>query len=131
MTTLSMTGVAFVAAIMGVSAAQQAPRTILPDETKPTIPAEPAQSPLFPNTQSPYDSVFREKLLREAQRLLRDRVQEVAAAPQSRIVCGMTVIQADPAIDPKMVIRAPENGPDQKIVRIEPPACHEPAPRPH
>jgi hypothetical protein len=51
-------------------------------------------------------------------------MQEVAAAPQSRIVCGMTVIQADPQVDPKMVIRAPENGPDQKIVRIEPPACH-------
>ncbi len=71
------------------------------------------------------------RTLLQAQRLLRERMQEVAAAPQSRIVCGMTVIQADPTLDPKMVIRAPENGPDQKIVRIEPPACHEQAPPPH
>ena len=123
MTTLSMVGVAMVAALMSV-APQQAPRSIGPDEAKPTIPAEPAQSPLFPDTQSPYDSVFSEKL-RLAKRLLREQARKLDAAPPPRIVCGMTVIQADPTLDPKMVIRAPENGPDQKIVRIEPPACHE------
>jgi hypothetical protein len=130
MSTLSIAAVAMLAVITGASSVRQDARTHPAEGARPAVTAEPEQPPLFPSTPSPYDGVFGEKL-RHAQRLLRERVQEVAPAPQQRTVCGMTVIQADPTIDPKMVLRAPENGPDHKIIRIEPPACHEQAPRPH
>jgi hypothetical protein len=42
-----------------------------------------------------------------------------------RIVCGMTVIQADPSVDPKMVIPAPPNSDQFRIRRITPPVCVE------
>ena len=130
MSTLSITGVALLAVITGASPARQDARTSSRGESRPAVTAEPAPSPLFANAQSPYEGAFREEIV-QAKRLLRQAMKKVDAAPKQRIVCGMTVIQADPTIDPKMVLRVPENGPDHKIVRVEPPACHEQAPRPH
>jgi hypothetical protein len=46
------------------------------------------------------------------------------APPKEKIVCGMRVIEADPSIDPKMVMRTPE-GLDARIVRLTPPVCHD------
>jgi hypothetical protein len=43
--------------------------------------------------------------------------------PQVRIVCGLTVITADPAIDPGFVLPIPEDQAQHKIRRIEPPVC--------
>lgn len=43
---------------------------------------------------------------------------------QARVVCGMTVIQADPRIDPKMIHRpAPSSTTTFHIKRIPPTAC--------
>ena len=43
--------------------------------------------------------------------------------PASRIVCGMVVIQADPEVDPRFVIRGPEDTSAFKIRRIAPTTC--------
>jgi hypothetical protein len=52
------------------------------------------------------------------------RAADVRSAPQTRVVCGMTVHQADPSVDPKFIIPIPENM-DYKMRRITPPACVE------
>jgi hypothetical protein len=43
--------------------------------------------------------------------------------PATKIVCGMVVIQADPSIDPRFVVRAPADTSAHKIRRIPPQAC--------
>jgi hypothetical protein len=43
--------------------------------------------------------------------------------PVPKIVCGMVVIQADPKVDPKFVIRAPVDTSAYKIRRIQPQVC--------
>ena len=50
--------------------------------------------------------------------------QTAKAAPKTRIVCGMMVVEADPSLDPKMAVTPPQ---DQKLryaIRVfEPPIC--------
>jgi hypothetical protein len=41
-----------------------------------------------------------------------------------KLVCGMTIIPADPKIDPKMVIALPSGGVDYKIRAVDPPICN-------
>jgi len=85
----------------------------------PAAPADAAKSiQLFPE---------REKVLD----LLQNRLQkhaDMAGRPSSTVVCGMTVIAADPGIDPKIVHPVPEDAANYKIRRIEPPVCNQPAP---
>ena len=51
-------------------------------------------------------------------------LERQAFSTQPRVVCGMTVIQADPLIDPKMVHRpAPSSTTTFHIKRIPPPGC--------
>ena len=53
-------------------------------------------------------------------------VREVEVRPNStRVVCGMTVIQADPRVDPRIALQVPENGQQHAIRRITPPVCTE------
>jgi hypothetical protein len=40
---------------------------------------------------------------------------------RKRVVCGLTVYEADPAVDPKFIRRIPTG--DYRIRRIAPPAC--------
>jgi hypothetical protein len=42
-----------------------------------------------------------------------------------RVVCGMVVIPANPAVDPKIVILPPPEAADAKIRRLVPEACRE------
>ena len=51
--------------------------------------------------------------------------QRLAAGSAPRIVCGMVVIQADPKVDPKMVIRPQESSTVMHIKKIPPAACVE------
>jgi hypothetical protein len=52
--------------------------------------------------------------------------REVTVRPNStRVVCGMTVIQADPSVDPRIALQVPENGQRHAIRRIRPPVCTE------
>jgi hypothetical protein len=43
--------------------------------------------------------------------------------PAPKVVCGMVVIQADPNVDPRFIIRAPADTTAYKIRRIPPTAC--------
>jgi hypothetical protein len=45
------------------------------------------------------------------------------ARPTRNVVCGMTIIEADPKVDPRIVRKIPANGADAKFVRIAPPTC--------
>jgi len=64
----------------------------------------------------PYRNLFR------AQEMLKKAVAERAQA-RPRVVCGMTIIPADPKIDPKMAITPKKDGVEPKIRAIEPPIC--------
>ena len=86
---------------------------------QPAAPADAAKSiQLFPEREKALD-------------LLQNRLQkhaDMAGRPSSTVVCGMTVIAADPGIDPKIVHPVPEDTASYKIRRIEPPVCNQPAP---
>ena len=45
--------------------------------------------------------------------------------PGRKIVCGMVVIEADPGIDPKILVPPPADSATSKIRRIVPPTCTE------
>ena len=67
----------------------------------------------------PYGRLF------QAQQLLKKAIDEKAAAKQPTIVCGMLVIPADPAIDPKMLITPPQDPKvEYRIRTVEPPICN-------
>jgi hypothetical protein len=42
-----------------------------------------------------------------------------------KVVCGMVVIHADPAVDPEMIVRSPASAATMHIRKIPPPACAE------
>ena len=46
-------------------------------------------------------------------------------AAERKVVCGMTVIQADPSVDPKFVKQVPGDPASMKIRRIPVPACND------
>jgi hypothetical protein len=49
----------------------------------------------------------------------------MSGVPNPRVVCGLTVLQVDPAIDPKMVRLEPDAGIDFKIHRVTPLLCND------
>jgi hypothetical protein len=68
----------------------------------------------------PYSNLFK------AQEELKQAVEEQASnAAKRRVVCGMTIIEADPKIDPQMAFEVPKP-PDVKytIRAIDPPICN-------
>ena len=79
-----------------------------PLASTPTVPGEKAFGQLFEMKQEP-----------GARQALPNQ------KPETKIVCGMVVIQADPNIDPKFVIRAPVDSSTMKIRRIPPLTCAE------
>ena len=72
--------------------------------------------------RTPYENL----VFGAAARQLDQAIQAVrpALALQQRIVCGTIVIQVDPRIDERMIVRAPKTE-GMKIRRIEPPGCNE------
>ena len=46
-------------------------------------------------------------------------------AQEPRLVCGMTLIPADPNLDPAIRRPVPEHGPKFTIQTIQPPACRQ------
>ena len=52
------------------------------------------------------------------------RPQVEAAQPaKPSVVCGLTVILADPKIDPKMALKPPDNGTKYTLKIVEPTVC--------
>lgn len=72
-------------------------------------------------SSNPYSKLF------EARGALKQAVQQEltkAGSPKTRIVCGMTIIEADPSIDPKMAVAPPKDEKLRHTIRaIEPPMC--------
>lgn len=65
-----------------------------------------------------------------APRLTPAQPQVAAGAPGRRVVCGMTIIPADPAVDPGIQARVAPRSTTPTMRVIEPPLCWEPsAPR--
>jgi hypothetical protein len=52
------------------------------------------------------------------------KLSSAVTAPKSRIVCGMTIVEGDPKIDPKFVMPPKSDGVDHKIRAIAPPTCN-------
>lgn len=115
----------FVVAISG----QAANQTATPPAPVPGVQSgdQEQASPLFA-TKTPYEKLAQEmladRLAIEKQRLQQDLLRP-EVEQKERTVCGMRVIQADPTIDPKMVLQAPAGNTDYKIRRIEPPFCND------
>ena len=78
----------------------------VPQPPSPTVPGERAFGKLFEHAQ--------ERAARQALAIQK---------PGRKIVCGMVVIEADPSIDPKILVPPPADSGTAKIRRIVPPAC--------
>ena len=98
-------------------------------------PSSPAQLSPQPGTaepvqrSKPFQKLFvpqpnQARKQEEHARALLER-QRLASESAPKIVCGMVVIQADPKVDPKMVIRQGESTPTLHIKKIPPAACAE------
>ena len=66
---------------------------------------------------NPYRNLFKPRDLKEVARA--QQARQTPARP--RVVCGMTVIPADPAIDPKIAIEPKKDG-TRYTIRVVPPA---------
>jgi hypothetical protein len=119
-----MTNVVFALPILGVFLLQTAEQRKQPREQAPAIDLSPS-APQAPSPSAPGEKPFR-KLFEQTQdeRAARQALQALTSQkPEQRIVCGMVVIQANPNIDPKFVVRAPPDTSAHKIRRIPPTAC--------
>lgn len=48
---------------------------------------------------------------------------EPAQAPRPAVICGMTVIPADPKLDPKIALKPRDNGTKYTLKVVEPTVC--------
>ncbi len=74
----------------------------------------------------PYKKLFQQPNLEQAALTLRLReaLRQAEAKQGPRVVCGMTLIPANPGIDPKMAVEPPARDDVRYTIRaIEPPAC--------
>jgi hypothetical protein len=70
-----------------------------------------------------FDKLFAQALLSAQAADRRPSADDRATLP--RVVCGMVVIPANPAVDPRIVILPRPQSADAKIRRIVPEACRE------
>jgi hypothetical protein len=65
-----------------------------------------------------------EKLFQSREALKQAVGQQTKAAPKTRIVCGMMIVEADPTLDPKMLVTPPQDPRLSYAIRVfEPPVC--------
>jgi hypothetical protein len=117
-----------VAALLVLAAAQAS-------SSRPAIPEPTGAAPVILGTESlPETGVgthsFKKLFTVSEDAIQKARLQAAAElerqtfSTRPRVVCGMTVIQADPRIDPAMIHRpAPSSTTTFHIKRIPPPAC--------
>jgi hypothetical protein len=106
------------ALVVAVMLAGVAP--LFADQSTPT-PRSSARFGALRPSQDPYKKLFepQTKLL-EA----RTTAALAALAPKPKVVCGMTIIPADPKFDPKMAIPRKSDGIDYTLRTIDPPSCN-------
>ena len=86
-----------------------------------TASQQPSPQPAPMRRVDPYKKLFQQPPLDQTARA--ERRADAAASTAPRVVCGMTVIPADPNIDPKMIIRRPPDDTRYTIRVIPPPLC--------
>ena len=120
-----MTGVAL--PILLAVLAQSADRGRDPQPPHPTGRAQPA--PFIPAPSAPGDKPSSRLFTVPAPQPNPNRdplvVEVPDRKPAQKIVCGMVVIQADPNIDPRFVMRAPADTSAHMIRRIPPQTCND------
>ena len=100
-----------------------------------TLPAFADQAPQSPQSSTQLGGLRPERpgnpyaRLFEAQEALKKALQEKTASfttgPKTKIVCGMTVVEVSPALDPKMGVTPPKDEKTRYTIRaIDPPVCH-------
>ncbi len=70
---------------------------------------------------NPYRKLF------DARESLRQAVAQQTAkpGPKTKVVCGMTIVEADPSLDPKMAVTPPQDQNLTYTIRaVEPPRCN-------
>jgi hypothetical protein len=75
---------------------------------------------LRPSQSDPYKKLFAPR------NPMPPAIDQRDAARKSKVVCGMTIIPANPGIDPKMSVPRNNDGIDYKIRAIDPPICQVP-----
>ena len=120
-----MTSVPLALPVLGLFLLQTPEQSRQPREQAPPIDLSPS-APQAPSPTVPGEKPFG-KLFEQAQeRAARQALQAVLSQkPEPKIVCGMVVIQADPRIDPKILVPPPADAGTSKIRRIVPPVCTE------
>ena len=76
--------------------------------------------------ETPYQKLFRQPSLEQTarQQNVQDALRQAEARSQRpRVVCGMTLLPANPAIDPKMAVEPRRDDTRYTIRAIEPPVC--------
>ena len=86
------------------------------EQSMPTPRANARFGALRPSESDPYKKLF------EPQKSIQRSSEPPAGKPKT--VCGMTIVPADPSIDPKMVIPPKSGGVDYTIRAIDPPICN-------
>ena len=117
-----MTSVPLALPVLGLFLLQTPEHSKQPQEQAPPIDlspsAPPAPSPTVPGEKA-FGQLFEQAQERAARQALADQ------KPRRKIVCGMVVIEADPSIDPKILVPPPVDAGTSKIRRIVPLACTE------
>jgi hypothetical protein len=84
------------------------------------------QSPLAPLPSRPMQQVLprrnMQQLMQEAQAAA-SRYAQLHAVQQSRVICGLTVLPADPKADASIRVRPPSTGVNPMIERVSPQVC--------
>ena len=115
-----MASIALTLPILGLILMQAAEHQMERRQQPPTVNLSQA-APQPPSATAPGDKAF-DKLFKQAQQ---EAARQALAAqkPGRKVVCGMVVIQVDDAVDPKFVLRAPEDTSGLKIRVIQPQSC--------
>jgi len=120
-----MTSVALALPVLGLFLLQTPEQGRQPREQAPPFDLSPS-APQGPSPTVPGEKPFGKLFEQEQERAIRQAHQALLSQkPQTKIVCGMVVIQVDPGIDPKILVPPRVDAGTSKIRRIVPPACTE------
>jgi len=84
-------------------------------------PAPVSQSAWRPNKSNPYKGLFRPAPLVKPTE--RSEAAQPSTAAKPKVVCGMTMIPADPSLDPKFTKTPPDRATKFTIRAVDPAIC--------
>ena len=128
MLSTTLTAVALTPVLVAAFAGQPALRggvLVVPSQTQQSAPPAPDRapasqlsqdSPPTKETKDPYARLFTE--LSAARQAV-----STQGAGNTKVLCGLTLVEVDPNIDPKIIVPAKPSDVDHKIRRISPTVC--------